>query len=102
MRRFQAPIYDSTTTGQTDTGKASTAKTTTELQTPTAAGASEGDIYYGWNTEDYDGDGNADAVWDFGTSTQYPALKIDFDGDGTATVAELAVSGDGNVICVCL
>ena len=38
------------------------------------------------------GDATNDLVWDFGTSTQYPALKIDFDGDADAaekaTVAE--------------
>ncbi len=27
-------------------------------------------------------------VWDFGTSSQYPALKADFDGDGIATWQE--------------
>ena len=26
--------------------------------------------------------------WDFGTSSQYPVLKVDFDGDGTATWQE--------------
>ena len=26
--------------------------------------------------------------WDFGTSSEYPALKVDFDGDGTATWEE--------------
>ena len=26
--------------------------------------------------------------WDFGTSSEYPALKVDFDGDGTATWQE--------------
>ena len=36
-----------------------------------------GDIYQTW------GD-----VWDFGTNIQYPALKVDFDGDGDATVTE--------------
>ena len=37
------------------------------------------------------GDVADDLIWDFGTATQYPALKIDFDGKDvtpTATVAE--------------
>ena len=49
-------------------------RTTAELQSPTGA---EG-IYDGWDT----------TVWDFGTSSQYPALKVDFNGDGTATWEE--------------
>ncbi len=39
----------------------------------------EGDTTYcGWST----------ALWDFGDSTQYPRLKVDFNGDGVATVEE--------------
>ena len=34
------------------------------------------------------GDATVDDVWDFGTRTQYPVLKIDFNGDGRATVDE--------------
>ena len=37
-------------------------------------------IYQTW-------DGDSD-VWDFGTATQFPALKADFDGNGTATWQE--------------
>ena len=40
------------------------AKTTAELQTPTAPGATSADTYYGWRT----------TAWDFGDSTQYPTL----------------------------
>ena len=36
------------------------------------------------NTPDY----SLSDFWDFGTSGQYPALKVDFDGDGTATWQE--------------
>ena len=36
------------------------------------------------NTPDY----SLRDFWDFGTSGQYPALKVDFDGDGTATWRE--------------
>ncbi len=28
-------------------------------------------------------------IWDFGTTTQIPALKVDFNGDGATAVAEL-------------
>ena len=39
----------------------------------------EGDTTYcGWST----------SLWDFGDSTQYPRLKVDFNGDGVATVEE--------------
>ena len=49
-------------------------KTTVDLQSPTSSAG----IYSAWD----------DAAWDFGTSTQYPALKADFDGDSTATWQE--------------
>ena len=75
------------------------AKTTAELQTPTAYGTAM-DIYADWNI-DVDsgqpigvddgteaGDAAADNPWDFGTDMQYPALQVDFDRDGTASVAE--------------
>ena len=48
-------------------------------------------IYSGWLTdtdnadEDYDETTGKDDFWDFGTSNDYPALKMDIDGDGTAT-----------------
>ena len=35
--------------------------------------------------EDYDETTGRDDFWDFGTSSDYPALKIDADGDGVAT-----------------
>ena len=35
--------------------------------------------------EDYDETTGKDDFWDFGTSDDYPALKMDFDGDGVAT-----------------
>ena len=65
-------------------------KTTAELQSP----ADYTGPYQGWdvslsfegteNTPDY----SLSDFWDFGTSGQYPALKVDFDGDGTATWQE--------------
>ena len=69
------------------------AKTTTELQTPTAYGTST-DIYANWNIDvdnadtDDDPATGTDDPWDFGTDMQYPALQVDFDRDGTASVAE--------------
>ena len=51
-------------------------ETTEELQSPTGYSG----IYETWDDE---GD-----VWDFGTSTQYPALKADINGDGRATWEE--------------
>ncbi len=51
-------------------------KTTSELQSPTGYTG----IYSDW--------GEAGEFWDFGTSSQYPALVIDFDGDGAASWQE--------------
>ena len=51
-------------------GASGEGKTTAELQTPTDYVG----IYANWNV-DLDGDGNADDPWDFGTASQYPALK---------------------------
>ena len=69
--------------------------TTTEMQLPTGyAGA-----YANWNLDldnaDGDGDPNTgtDDFWDFGTNTQYPALKADFDGDGVASATEFGGQG---------
>ena len=58
---------------------AGTGKTTNELQTPTGYTG----IYANWQSANGDGD-----VWDFGTDSQYPALKFDMNSDGTATVGE--------------
>ena len=41
------------------------ARTTIELQTPTAPGTTATDVYYGWST----------THWDFGDSNHYPALR---------------------------
>ena len=70
--------WDTATSGQpgSDGGEG---KTTAELQEPTGA---EG-IYAGWSPRN----------WDFGSTTQYPALKADMDGDGVATAAEFGGQG---------
>ena len=65
-------------------------RTTAQLQSPTEYTG----IYRDWNADLDNADGDdddatgADDFWDFGTSSQYPALKADIDGDGAATAAE--------------
>ena len=75
--RHVASYWDAQTSGRPD------GRTTEQLQEP----ATYTGLYQGWNT-DLDGDGVADDPWDFGASTQYPALAVDFDGDGRATWQE--------------
>ena len=62
-------------------------KTTAELQKPTDYTG----IYAAWNV-DLDGSpfssGEVDDPWDFGTSTQYPVLSVDFNDDDRATWQE--------------
>ena len=58
-------------------------RTTSQLQSPRGYSG----IYSTWNV-DVDGDGMANQPWDFGTSGQYPALKVNFDAQGTATWQE--------------
>ncbi len=78
--------YDSEVSGRTGNN----GKTTAELTAPTGYTG----IYAGWNLDldNSDEDDNestgGDDPWDFGTSQQYPALKADFNGDGTATWQE--------------
>ena len=68
-----------------DTGVES--KTTAGLQEPTDYTG----IYAEWLTdldnadEDYDETTGMDAIWDFGTSSQYPELKADLDDSGHAS-----------------
>ena len=82
-------FWDRQTTGQ-ETSAGGQGKTTAELQEPTGYTG----IYAGWNADLDDADGDrdpatgADDFWDFGTSSEYPALKFDLDGDGTATWQE--------------
>ena len=74
--------WDSDTSGRTS-GSYGQAKDTEELQLPTAASG----IYQTWNV-DLDGDSMNDDPWDFGTSSQYPALAVDTNGVGGATWQE--------------
>ena len=76
-----ASYWDSTTSGissSRDRGN-----TTAELQAPDGYNG----LYASWNLDLY-GDSARDDPWDFGTTTQYPALSVDFDGDGQATWQE--------------
>ena len=82
--------YWNTVTSGRVTSAGGEGKTTAELQTPTGYA----DIYAAWNVDvdnadgDYDGTTGGDDPWEFGTAQQYPALRADFDGDGTATWRE--------------
>ena len=89
--------WDETASGQAfSDGGAS--KTTVQLQTPAAYGSGS-DIYAAWNVDvdNVDKDKNpqtdVDNPWDFGTTSEYPALKADFDGDGTPTPYEFGRQG---------
>ena len=60
---------------------------TSQLQRPTGYET----IYANWNLDLSDpADGVGDDPWDFGTESHYPLLKIDQDGDGTATCLEFS------------
>ena len=89
-----ASYWDTQTSGQT-TGVGSKdplgqGRTTAQLQSPTGYTG----IYSTWDgdLDNADGDDNSatgtDDFWDFGTSSQYPALKADLDGDGSPTWQE--------------
>ena len=75
-----ASYYNSETDGRSDRGEG-TATTTSGLQAPTAYGTGANDIYKDWNIDldNADNDNNlttgTDDPWDFGTASQYPALK---------------------------
>ena len=68
-----ASYWDATTSGQT-TGDHGTGQTTAQLQAPT----DNTGIYADWDADQ----------WDFGMTNEYPALVVDFDGDGDATWEE--------------
>ena len=86
--RVTNSYWDTTTSSITGTG-AGTGKTTAELQTPTAYGTATStppSIYASWNV-DVDADASTgdssgnDDPWDFGTNSQYPVLKYNYDAD---------------------
>ncbi len=74
--------WDTATSGRSS-GSLGTGQTTAQLQTPTGYSG----IYADWNV-DLDGDGTDDDPWHFGSGSQYPALRVDFDGDETASWQE--------------
>ena len=71
-----ANYWNADTSPSVTASAAGTSRTTSQLITPTAPGATEGDVYHQWSTDN----------WDFGTDTEYPILKHapgpDDDGDG--------------------
>ena len=90
-----AGFWDNQTSGQgTGVGDGDpivvAGKTTAELQGPTGYTG----IYTAWliDLDNADGDldfqTGIDEFWNFGTGSQYPALIVDFDGDGTPTWQE--------------
>ncbi len=87
---FIGNCYWNTTTSGKVSSAGGEGKATAELQTPTGYAG----IYAEWNLDLDNADGDRDATtggddpWDFGTAQQYPALRADFDGDGTTTWRE--------------
>ena len=76
--------WDTSTSGHTlGRFRIDKGKTTAELQAPTDYSG----IYRGWN-QDFDGDDVNDDPWDFGTSSEYPALRADMDGNDDETWQE--------------
>ena len=74
--------WDTRTSGQ-GSGSPGSGRTTSQLQSPTSYSG----IYGSWNV-DIDEDDVNDSPWTFGTSSQYPALKADMDGDDDETWEE--------------
>ena len=77
--------YDRRTTGRSNTGRGDP-KTTAQLQMPTGYTG----IYQDWDV-DIDGVTGNDDPWDFGGPRNYPVLRVDFNGDGTATWEEFGI-----------
>ena len=80
--RATSSYWDTEATGQSRS-VGGTGQTTSALQTPTGYSG----VYADWNV-DLDDDSTGDDPWDFGTASQYPALKVDVDGNGTASWEE--------------
>ena len=85
-------------------------KITSDLLTPTDYSG----IYASWNVDvdegasvgaqdgTMPGDDDADSPWDFGTDSEYPALKVDFERDGDATVEEFGDQSRNEPIVITL
>ena len=76
--------YWDTTASARSSSAGGVGKTTDELKAPT----SKTGIYSSWST----------SWWDFGSATDYPMLKADFNGDGTATAAEFGSQANGPAV----
>ena len=88
-----ASYWDTQTSGHTS---GSLGVSTSALQSPTAYSGR----FQNWNV-DLDGDGSSDAPWHFGGSGEYPALKADLDGGGTASWEEFGYQlRDGPTLAV--
>ena len=72
VENVDTSYHDAETTG-IGTAGTGRARSTSDLQSPTAYGSTG--IYSAWDEQDIDGDGTNDDAWDFGTSSQYPVLK---------------------------
>ena len=90
-----ASYWDTQTSGQSASAGGDP-KTTAELQSPTAPGATAMATYYGWSADD----------WDFGNATEYPLLRVlrvlrvsvadpDRDGDLVLDVTDIDDDNDG-------
>ena len=75
--------WDSETSEWRMSAGGATSKTTMELQSPTASGATAAEVYYGWGAND----------WDFGSSEDYPALRY-VTGDMNACNADMSTASD--------
>ena len=74
--------WDTRTSGHTS-GSPGSGRTTSQLQSPTSYSG----IYGSWNV-DIDEDNMNDNPWDFGTSSEYPALRADMNRDDDPTWEE--------------
>ena len=74
--------WDTSATGWA-TSSGGSGQTTNDLRSPTEYSG----IYSAWDV-DINGDDTGDDPWDFGGADVYPALKVDFDGNGTASWEE--------------
>ena len=69
-----------------DDFEAEFAKTTTELQSPTAPGTTPTEIYYGWSED----------VWYFGSTKTYPLLRFTIDSDGDLVDDAIDIDDDND------
>ena len=82
-----ASYWDTESSG-VSSGGAGSGRPTSALQEPMGYTG----LYASWAV-DVDGDGESDRPWDFGTSTDYPVLSLDVNGDGVATWREVGGQG---------